>query len=199
VRDLIKDKEICERALVALKCNYPPENYTMLRTAIDNVIEGWPEAIERAIAAESKLNELAEIEGANCPEDYGFEEYTKVLVKRNGLLTEENARLTAQVAGLRDVLEFYSNKNHWPDGPAVYPGGTPIPPIMKDNGARARQVLASPDPGEKYRKVVEAAWTVFKTNGMSGILISDLGKALAELEAANEAIYSWQDNRQSRL
>lgn len=148
----------------------------------DDVVE---EAINRAIAAEGKLAQ-------------GMAEDTVMIhifecdhVWRNDKvpancpvceLTEENARLTAQVAGMRDALEFYSNKNHWPDGPAVYPGGTPIPPIMKDNGARARQVLVSPDPGEKYRKVVEAAWTVFKTNGMSGILISDLGKALAELE-----------------
>jgi hypothetical protein len=55
-----------------------------------------PEAIERAIAAENKLNELADIEGAICPEDFGFPEYCKSLQRNLNTMSAEYACLTEE-------------------------------------------------------------------------------------------------------
>jgi len=98
------------------------------------------EAINRAIAAE-QANEtyLKIIEGQKdtimgCNRVYGE-------------LQDENARLTAQVAGLREAIQDALYHIEYGDTWTF---------------DKLKNALASPDPGEKYREVVEAAKDIMR-------------------------------------
>jgi len=102
------------------------------------------EWLERAIAAESKNTESYDLL-------YGVFDKVKdeaeQLKQDKAALTEENARLTAQVAGLREGLTLL--KHHF-DTNNIVKGE-----VRKEWAEYCNKLLSSPDPGEKYRARIE--------------------------------------------
>ena len=106
--------------------------------------EVLPEAINRAIAAEETnkhLHELIAEQGKKIQEYESNTAFVKVTA-----LTEENSRLTAQVAGLRGAATEY-----------LYAMSDSKAGIAVEINAKRRltEMLNSPDPGEKYRERME--------------------------------------------
>jgi len=96
-------------------------------------------------------------------------------------LTEENARLTAQVAGLRGAATEY-----------LYVMSDSKAGIAVEISAKRRltEILNSPDPGEKYRAVVDAAkklWNeIYSEDDVVNDALGELGQTLAALEGDRE-------------
>ena len=110
--------------------------YISENPSITKLMELTEEAIERAIAAEYKT-----ACHVSCNDG---------LRAQLTSLDEENARLTAQVAGLREALEKLARLGNEPH----YGNST--------GNEIAKQALTSPDPGEKIMRVVEAAKKAIK-------------------------------------
>lgn len=116
-----------------------------------------PEAIGRAIDAEY---ELARCVSCNDGLKAQLNTLDEELARKHNLLNdyklakdklqEENAKLTAQVAGLREALEKLARLGNEPH----YGNST--------GNEIAKQALTSPDPGEKIMRVVEAAKEAIK-------------------------------------
>jgi len=118
--------------------------------------EGWPEAIERAIAAEDKIDALGQTIGV-------LDRMNESLLDENARLTEANdiqrasiQNLSAQVAAYRDALEVIAYTSSIPGQ-----GGTELEHAMRwtEKANKAREALLELDPGAKYRAVVDAAKT----------------------------------------
>ncbi len=156
-RDLKADLEICDRTtpgpwaiekpmfhsgVIAVKndsafdwiCSMQVSNQPNFRNDADFIAtarEGWPEAIKRAIAAEYELARVT-----SCAD--GLRNQLAYLTEENDIQRQGIQNLSAQAVGLRDGLEKILNALNYGDIQEI-----------------AASLLSSPDPGEKYRQVVE--------------------------------------------
>jgi len=183
---------------------------------ITSAREGWPEAIERAIKAEEIVDKYATAARTIalylqpfCDTSLPYAEMIAEASRRadTQLATykEENdiqraaiQQLSAQVVGLTDALrkiKITIEENH--------PHNTlnlPQYGYSKELHDIAQQVLSSPDPGEKYRAVVEAAKELYYMvinfgdfrNGNSHMGIDEgevmAGKVIAKFEQTLSAL-----------
>jgi len=185
-RDLTKDKVACEAAIAVILANWPSSNYTVLIDAFKLVVNSWPEAIERAIATEESVVYLKDqlrkyremLNDSQCKTDMYKNELQIITTCRDhwktsyeenkdrlATLTEEKAKLSAQVVALRESLaecvKWFESQEvkcgfslAWVHGQQVSQEFSNWAQALWD---KAKELNVSPDPGEKYRAVVDAA------------------------------------------
>ena len=181
-RDLRADLEYCQNRIKEGRLHN-----TQVWDFVGMVINAWPEAINRAIAAEEELSQIK-----NHPENRGLISLLEDTLKQKVLILDDNAalreendiqrqgiqKLSAQVAGLRELLTAYPYELHNPDCKC---------PECEWLDKREK-LLASPDPGEKIMGVVEAATKLIKERdeyGISWQLLMDLKYKIADLEGGD--------------
>jgi len=173
VRDLIADKDVCDKATpgpwVMVEESEGSRFYSVIHGTAgvsfsgnrdDNKFiaaarEGWPEAIERAIAAEEEFKnekkyciemstEYLKIINKNNEKLHETENQLSALREANDLQRDSIQRLSAQVAGLRESLQEWSD---YLESTKSFTGDN-----FKPMRRRMKQALSSPDPGAEIRE-----------------------------------------------